>query len=142
MMRKMSQSCLFYRLFSICRYHEVTGRYPEKITVVSFTFKERRFATLHAAALQWPSDRFVYVGVDPSASTGFDLVESSKGEQENAAKPFESDPYGCYTTVLQEKRKERNPFYRTPPYELTCPELRELLNFCGPEIISKNKLPW
>jgi len=85
------------RMFSICRFYEITGRYPGRITVVSFTFKQKRFETLHAPALQWPKDKFSYVGVDPPASSGFNLEESTKGELENAAKPFESDPYGCHS---------------------------------------------
>ena len=27
-------------LFSICRFREIVGHYPDKITVVSFTFKK------------------------------------------------------------------------------------------------------
>eukprot|EP00527_Entomoneis_sp_CCMP2396_P007849 CAMPEP_0198148324 /NCGR_PEP_ID=MMETSP1443-20131203/40879_1 /TAXON_ID=186043 /ORGANISM="Entomoneis sp., Strain CCMP2396" /LENGTH=331 /DNA_ID=CAMNT_0043812981 /DNA_START=151 /DNA_END=1143 /DNA_ORIENTATION=+ len=126
-------------LFSICRFYEVTGRYPEKITVVSFTFKERRFAELHAKALRWPSSQFFYVGVDPSPSDGFKLEEASKGEMENAAKPFEDDPYGCNSPVLREKRALRNPFYRTPPYDLSCPDMQEILHYCNPEMIPKDK---
>jgi hypothetical protein len=129
-------------LFSICRFREITGAYPEKITTVSFTFKKTRFETMHSRAILWPSDQFVYVGVDPDASTGFNLEEATKGEMENAAKPFQEDPYGCHTSVLQEKRRMRNPFHRTPPYEITCPEMKELLQWCGPNIIGKEKVPW
>src|SRR3569623_1788031 len=57
-----------FSMFSICRFHEVTGSYPEKITIVSFTFKQRRFETMHAAALQWPLHHFSYLGVDPPAA--------------------------------------------------------------------------
>ena len=130
------------RLFSICRFREVTGRYPEKITMVSFTFKETRFVTMHAASLRWPLENFIFIGVDPDASTGFDLAASTQGELENAAKPFESDPYGCHSKVLIEKRKSRDPFHRTAPYPLTCPEMKDILSFCGPELISPEKLPW
>ena len=28
-------------MFSVCRFREVTGRYPDKVSVVSFTFKRR-----------------------------------------------------------------------------------------------------
>eukprot|EP00536_Pseudo-nitzschia_multiseries_P016017 jgi/Psemu1/320953/estExt_fgenesh1_pm.C_10000004 len=129
-------------LFSIARFREVTGRYPEKITVVSFSFKHRRFETLHAPALRWPSDRFAYIGVDPPASTGFDLADASNGELNNAAAPFEGDPYGCHSEVLQNKRKGRNPFKRTPPYPLSCPEMKYLLGFCGPELVPVDKVPW
>jgi hypothetical protein len=129
-------------LFSIARFYEVTGRYPNKITVVSFTFKQTRFQTMHAPALQWPADKFVYVGVDPPTSTGFDLEEATKGEVENAAKPFEGDPYGCNSPVLQNKRRERNPFSRTPPYELSCPDMKHILSYCGPELIPADLVPW
>jgi hypothetical protein len=129
-------------IFSICRFREITGSYPKKITVVSFSFKRKRFETLHAPALRWPANRFQYKGVDPSPGTGFDLQRSKKGEFNNAAKPFESDPYGCHSIVLQEKRKSRNPFQRTPPYLLSCPEMNHLLQFCGPELIPIEKVPW
>mmetsp|Transcript_5778 Transcript_5778/g.8676 ORF Transcript_5778/g.8676 Transcript_5778/m.8676 type:complete len:358 (-) Transcript_5778:229-1302(-) len=129
-------------MFSICRFKEVTGHYPRRITVVSYSFKKRRFEELHAAAIQWPSSKFDYVGIDPDASTGFDLVASSEGERTNSALPFESDPYGCNSQILQDKRKQRNPFSRTPPYELTCPEMRELLKWCSTNIIPSSKVPW
>jgi len=45
-------------LFSICRFHEVTGRYPDKITVVGFGFKMRRFVDLHRKAVRFPKDKF------------------------------------------------------------------------------------
>lgn len=131
-----------YRMFSICRFREVTGRYPTKITVVSFSFKQRRFETLHAPALGWPPERFVYIGVDPPTSTGFNLKKASDGERINAAAPFESDPYGCHSEVLQQKRKDRNPFHRTPPYALSCPDMKQLLSYCGPELFPENDLPW
>ena len=129
-------------LFSICRFREITGSYPEKITTVSFSFKQRRFETMHSKSVLWPSDQFDYVGIDPDASTGFDIEEATKGELMNAAMPFESDPYGCHTEILLEKRRMRNPFKRTPPYELTCPEMKELLHWCGPGIITSDKVPW
>jgi len=127
-------------LFSICRFHEVTGSYPDRVSMISFTFKQERFETLHAQALLLPE--FVFVGVDPPPSTGFDLKQSSEGERINSLLPFRIDPYGCHSEVLQRKRKERNPFSRTPPYELTCPEMKDLLKWCGPEIIEKSKVPW
>lgn len=44
-------------MFSLCRFYELTGRYPEMITVVSYDFKEARFSDVHRAALV----RFVMV---------------------------------------------------------------------------------
>jgi hypothetical protein len=129
-------------MFSICRFHDITGSYPEKISLVSFTFKQERFETLHAGALQWPLSRFNYVGVDPPASTGFDLQQASDGERQNSLVPFQTDPYGCHTEVLQKKRRERNPFARKAPYELTCPDMKKLLYWCGPSLIPQSKVPW
>jgi hypothetical protein len=57
-------------LFSIARFHEYTGRYPEKITVVGYEMKRRRFTDLHRAALRWPLDKFDYIGVDPEGEEG------------------------------------------------------------------------
>lgn len=129
-------------MFSICRFREVTGHYPTKITIVSFTFKENRFTRLHATALGWPQSKLSYIGIDPPASTGFNLQQATEGEWKNAAAPFDSDPYGCHSEVLQEKRKQRNPFSRTSPYPLTCPEMKDLLRYCGPELFPKSRLPW
>jgi hypothetical protein len=129
-------------LFSICRFREVTGAYPTTISMISFSFKRQRFETLHTSALQWPASNFHYVGVDPPASTGFNLEESSEGERKNSLEPFQTDPYGCHTDILLQKRKERNPFQRTAPYPLSCPEMRELLKWCGPQLIAKGQVPW
>jgi hypothetical protein len=65
-------------LFSIARFHEVTGRWPDKITVVSFGAKRQRFVELHALALRWPAGRFNYVGIDPE--TGIAAAAMFKGE--------------------------------------------------------------
>lgn len=129
-------------MYSICRFKEVTGKYPTKITTVSFSFKQRRFKTLHAPALRWPPQQFLYIGVDPPASTGFDLNRASIGESQNAALPFEKDPYGCNTPALKQKRQDRNPFSRTAPYPLSCPEMKELFSYCGPELFPEHELPW
>jgi len=44
-------------LFSICRFREVTGIYPKKISVVSYTFKQYRFQEMHASSIIWPPDQ-------------------------------------------------------------------------------------
>lgn len=129
-------------LFSICRFKEVTGSYPKKITIVSFSFKKKRFVELHGPALRWPSHALEYIGYDPEESTGFNLERASEGELKSAALPFETDPYGCNSKVLQEKREGRNPFRRRPPYELTCSDMKSLLTWCGPELISEAQVPW
>ncbi|KAG6812541.1 hypothetical protein H0H92_002310 [Tricholoma furcatifolium] len=56
-------------LFSIARFHEYSGRYPTKITVVGYEFKRARFTELHRAALRWPLANFHYIGVDPDTES-------------------------------------------------------------------------
>lgn len=129
-------------LFSMCRFKEITKVYPTKITVVSFSFKRQRFEGMHAPAIHIPATSFYYIGVDPPVSTGFDYESAANGELKNSVKQFENDPYGCFSAVLQQKRKDRNPFFRTPWYDLTCPDLKDLMHWCGPELISKDKIPW
>jgi len=128
-------------LFSLCRFKEVVGRYPSRVTVVSFTFKRRRFQDLHRAALRFPLSHFNFLGLQPPAWSRFDLAEAERGETENAARSYEEDPYGCHTPALAAKRDARNPFRRTTPYPLSCPDIRTLLEWCGPGLFP-DALPW
>lgn len=63
-------------LFSIARFREYTGSYPERITVVGYGMKRSRFEELHAKAIRWPvkssvrgQRRFHYVGIDDEGDT-------------------------------------------------------------------------
>ena len=127
-------------LLGICRFHECTGGYPRSVTVVGWAFKERRFQ-LHRDAIRFPIERFDYFGeADPE-----DLKKAIEGELRNAVEPFESDPYGTGRSargaILKEKRRTRNPFNRTHPYETSCPDLAGLLRHKGPGLFD-GKLPW
>ncbi|CAN0449799.1 unnamed protein product, partial [Laminaria digitata] len=127
-------------LFSICRFKEITGDYPAKITIVGYDFKEDRFQNLHRAALRFPAEEFRYVGLHPGGR--FDHEAAVAGELASALKPYELDPYGCSPDgPLASKRAERDPFHRTPPYSLVCPEMRELLEWCGSNYYGGD-LPW
>lgn len=64
-------------LFSIARFHEYTGRYPTKVTVIGYEMKRRRFEELHRAAIRWPKDRFLYIGIDAEAQ---DIEKARDGE--------------------------------------------------------------
>ena len=64
-------------LFSIARFHEYTGRYPSRITVVGYEMKRKRFEELHRVAIRWPSDRFHYIGIDAEAQ---DIERAREGE--------------------------------------------------------------
>lgn len=136
-------------LFSIARFYEFTGTYPQKITVVSYEFKKRRFVDLHAHALRWPSNKLIpggtqrlnYVGIDDEPNS-----PSIPKLHDSAYDLFEVDMYGCYGRLL-EKRRKRNSGRRIPPYSSTAPELAGLVDWC-PAINSRLRglypgwLPW
>lgn len=123
-------------LFGICRFRECTSRYPQRVTVVSWAFKEERF-DLHRDAIRFPrsGDRFVFYGVNQPE----DLVAAQKGEAKAIA-AFKEDPYGTGAN-LGKKRADRNPFSRWHPYALSCPELQGILQHTGPALYS-GTLPW
>jgi len=121
-------------LFSICRFHEITQRYPTNITMVSFGFKRSRFENLHAAALRFPPERFHFI------SSGDQYVDAHS-ESSAAAGPFSSDPYGCRSKVLREKRRDRNPFNRFLPYPEGCPALAPFFLACTERPLELD-LPW
>ena len=56
---------------AICRFREVTSRYPARITVVGYSFKRDRFVGLHRAALGFPAAQFEYAGLQPSIDPCF-----------------------------------------------------------------------
>ncbi|CAM9249447.1 unnamed protein product [Scytosiphon promiscuus] len=127
-------------MFSICRFKEITGDYPAKITVVGYDFKQYRFENLHVPSLRFPSEAFRYVGLHPEGR--FDHVAAADGERMTAIQPYRSDPYGCTAGgSLAQKRRERDPFHRTPPYTLVCPEMSELLEWCETDTFAGD-LPW
>ncbi|KAG8970918.1 hypothetical protein FRC05_011686 [Tulasnella sp. 425] len=128
-------------LFSIARFHEVTGSYPTNITVIGFGMKKPRFQELHRRAIRWPEERFEYIGIDVEGDTSLAYA----GEAEFGYGPYSKDLYGCHDTLLA-KRRRRNPFQIFHPYHSSAPELAGLLEWCptGPQ---RNKvfpgpLPW
>lgn len=67
-------------LFGICRFRECTGRYPERVTVVSWTFKEERFS-LHREALRFPESRFTFHGANQPADLPAGAEGRSQGDR-------------------------------------------------------------
>ncbi|KAL0016272.1 hypothetical protein SO802_003341 [Lithocarpus litseifolius] len=123
-------------LFSVCRFRELTGTYPYNITVVSYDFKEERFAHLHRTAIGFPESRFFYLGT-PASSTSKEAA--LKGEALVRAQ-FQGDPYGCQGS-LNRKRLGRDPFHRSIPYPNGCPEIEGLFRYCGTGPFP-GSLPW
>lgn len=126
-------------LFSICRFHQITGNYPRVIKIVGFEFKRTRFVTLHRRALRFPLHRFQYFGIDPEDVGG--MHGPVAHERSAAMGPFSADPYGCNTASLNDKRERRNPYLRYHPYPQGCPELSQLFQHCKRSIF-RWPLPW
>jgi hypothetical protein len=58
-------------LFSLCRFFELTGHYPVKMTAVSYTLKQQRFEQVHRAAVRFPAAAFHFIGTPvPEGATG------------------------------------------------------------------------
>ena len=47
-------------LFSVCRFYEVAGNYPAKITVIGHEFKRERFIEVHREAIKFPRERYIF----------------------------------------------------------------------------------
>lgn len=93
-------------LFSILRFRQLTGAYPQLITVITHAFKERRFLEQHAPAIKWPGERIRVQGVNPPFTLD-ELNFTQKGERERAYNQFNEDPYGV-RSPLSQKRRARN----------------------------------
>jgi hypothetical protein len=121
-------------IYGICRFRESTGRYPDRLTVVGWRFKQQRF-DVHRQALRFPAERYRYVGVNDPPE-----VETHRPFEAGRRDAFLRDPYGASADLAQ-KRDGRNPFRRRHGYEISCPELADLLGHRGPEIFA-GPLPW
>ncbi|RCK60741.1 hypothetical protein Cantr_08527 [Candida viswanathii] len=121
-------------VFLICRFYEVFGTYPEKITIVGFEFKRRRFLDLHLeTALLFPRENVVYIGNAPDPKDIRVEEEKEKyfreideNEHRFAVKLFEQDWYGVNGGLLK-KKLARNPFNRYHGYAQSNPDLAEFL---------------
>ncbi|GAA5867819.1 hypothetical protein JCM3774_005867 [Rhodotorula dairenensis] len=125
-------------LFSIARFKEFTGHYPDRITVVGYGMKRARYEDVHRAAIRWPIDKFEYVGIDNEGDTTADY----QGERKYGLEPYRLDRYGCHGRLLA-KRRKRNPFRRFHGYHTSAPELKELFEYCPLDNkLFAGPLPW
>ncbi|WVY89842.1 hypothetical protein V8G54_035356 [Vigna mungo] len=104
--------------------------------VVSYDFKEKRFAHLHRSAIGFPESRFFYAGTPATSNS---KAAALRGE-ELVRTQFQKDPYGCQGSLYHKKLK-RDPFHRSIPYPNGCPEIEGLFKYCGPNPYS-DALPW
>ena len=66
-------------LFGLCRFYELTGRYPEFVVVVGYEFKRQRFEQLHRSALRLPAEAFRYEGTQYALSAAAEQARTSGG---------------------------------------------------------------
>ncbi|KAJ3862184.1 hypothetical protein EV359DRAFT_45681 [Lentinula novae-zelandiae] len=126
-------------LFSIARFHEYTGVYPAKITVIGYEMKRKRFTDLHREAVRWSNHQFEYIGIDNSNLQ--ENVIAQEGEMRTYALTSK-DMYHCHSELLQ-KRMTRNHHRRYHPYHTSSPELSELLEWCpAGSTLYNGMLPW
>lgn len=96
--------------YSLHRFRDVCGAWPENVTVFGWEFKRRRVAELHRAALGWQKP-FSYVGVNDPANP-----EVVRAREAQTCAQFEADPCG-ESSPIADKRKERAPFgYAVPAH--------------------------
>jgi hypothetical protein len=138
--RKYARDSLENLLFSVCRFKQLSGRYPRHIKVVSMAYKKARFVNLHRKALRFPLSRFEYFGIDPPDGAGMRESLISR-ERTRSMGPFLVDPYGCKTTILLNKRISRNPYIRYHPYPQGCPDMASLFAHCSSSLFM-GALPW
>jgi hypothetical protein len=121
-------------LFGLCRFKEVTGRYPEQLIAVGWKFKGARFDQ-HREAVRFPAERYEYVGVNDPPELERNLpFEAQRREM------FRVDPYGAGEEPVS-KRLARNAGRRQHGYEVSCPEVSGLLRYAGPELY-RGPAPW
>jgi len=121
-------------MFGLCRFKEVSGSWPTRITVAGWGFKSKRFADLHRKALRWELPFDALAVNDPIE------IEIAATREASTRLQWAADPYGC-NAPLSAKRSQRDHFHRLPPYASTCPELAALLLHQGPSLFA-GPLPW
>ncbi|RZR93952.1 hypothetical protein BHM03_00022545 [Ensete ventricosum] len=155
-------------LFSVCRFRELTGSYPQNITVSFYCFAIVHgvlFCVHHGSLMNsicfkcwcqvvsydFKKERFAHlhrlaIGF-PEERFFYTGTPAAPGAKEAAEKgeafvqaQFQEDPYGCLGS-LHKKRLKRDPFHRFIPYPKGCPELKSLFNYCGP-VPYPGTLPW
>ncbi|TKA62428.1 hypothetical protein B0A55_11364 [Friedmanniomyces simplex] len=130
-------------LFSILRFRELVGQYPEDVVVVTHAFKERRFLELHVPAIKWPPGRIRVQGINPPFTLE-ELQQTQKLEHERAYELFVQDPYGM-RSPLADKRRARNWDPAVARSLAAEGPVEQLLEWNGGESgreIFAGKLPW
>lgn len=115
-------------LYSICRFKEITKKFPQKVTIVGYKFKETRFVKNHSEALNL-SKRNIgleYIGIDPEPTIYAKdspeyrkfFTDLDKFEYNRAVLLFATDPLGIKEPLIGKKRT-RNPYNTVAPYAVS-----------------------
>lgn len=125
-------------LFSLARFYECTGRFPEHLTIVSWLFKQKRFRH-HVSTVSWPTHKFSFIGVGTP-----DDLQSALGAEARTLAAFKSDPTGTAKdgASLGKKKAARNPYRRHHGYESSCPSLAPILRWTGDTPFPADQVPW
>lgn len=110
-------------MYSVCRFKQIVGHYPRKITVVGFPFKSTRFVELHRKAINFPLENFKYIGVEVEGMNQDSIVDHAHAD-------FKNDMYGC-GKKLMDKRMSRNPYNHFHAYKETCPDMAQYIDACA-----------
>ena len=105
-------------LFSLLKYQQDNNRYPTKIQLISWKFKETRFMfhwhTLQKILPNLENTKFEFIGVENPV----DLDMAMRGEKK-ALQEYLDDPLG-EQGILFTKKQSRNPFGIELPYQYPC----------------------
>jgi hypothetical protein len=108
-------------LFSLCRFQQVTGRWPREVTLVSWAFKRARFMH-HAETMRLPAERFHFAGCGEPLD-----IESARRGEAATLREFSTDLYGV-SGALAAKRASRNPLGLQHDFA-SCPGVAEFFAF-------------
>lgn len=123
-------------LFSLAVFKRETTKWPDKVTVCGWKFKEKRY-DLHRQALKWPKKTFTYIGVnDPVAEA---LPKALAGEQDKI-QSVNRDLFLVGPEWVAQ-REQRNPFHRQHPYRGIDASLDPFLDFLDRNTFT-GALPW
>ena len=103
--------------FGIQRFKQLTGKYPEKLIICGWEFKEERYR-FHAETIGWDLDKFVYIGVNNPKGFAKDLnspLGKTLVNEKRTLELFKKFPFGDKGELL-EKRLRRDPFNRGQGY--------------------------
>ncbi|ODQ82176.1 hypothetical protein BABINDRAFT_169616 [Babjeviella inositovora NRRL Y-12698] len=101
-------------VLSLLRFKQITGTYPQKLTIVGFEFKRARFVDHHLSTLGFPAGRVQYIGNSPTPPIEDDreyFRSLRAAECKNAVSLFMKDLWGCAPPLL-DKKSTRDPFNR------------------------------